>query len=76
MAIASTSATTATCIFTKPAARREPTDPSAAILQGGVRSSYSQQYYARIEAYILRDILPLKQFLHSLPFSFLIRNNY
>jgi hypothetical protein len=76
MATASTSATTTTCIFTKPEDRREPTDPSTARLQGGVQSSYSQQYCARIEAYLLRDILPLEQFLHSLPFPFLIRNNY
>jgi hypothetical protein len=65
-----------TCIFTRPAARREPTDPSTARFQGGVRSSHSQQYYARIKAYLLRDILPLEQFLHSLSFSFLLRNNY
>jgi hypothetical protein len=31
----------------------------------------SQQYCARIEAHLLRDILPLKQFLHSLSFTFL-----
>jgi hypothetical protein len=60
MATASTSATTTTCVFTRPAARREPTDPTTARLQGGVRSSYNQQYYARIEAYLLRDILPLE----------------
>jgi hypothetical protein len=65
-----------TCISTGPAARRETTDPPTARFQEGVRSSHSQQYCARIQAYLLRDILPLKQFLHSLSFSFLLRNNY
>jgi hypothetical protein len=76
LATASTSTTTTTCIFTRPAARRESTDSSAARLQGGVRSSHSQQYCARVEAHLLRDILPLKQFLYPLSFSSLIRNNY
>jgi hypothetical protein len=35
-----------------------PTDPSAARFQGGVQSSNSQQYCARVEAYLLRNILP------------------
>jgi hypothetical protein len=68
--------TTTTRIFPRPAARREPAYSPAARLQGGVRSSHSQQYCARIEAYLLRDILLLKQLLHSLSFSFLKRNNH
>jgi hypothetical protein len=64
---ASTSATTTTCLFTRSAARREPTDPSVARFQGGIRSSHSQQYCAKIKTHLLRDILPLK---HFLSFSF------
>jgi hypothetical protein len=70
LATASTSTTNTTRILPRPAARRELAYSSAARLQGGVRSSHSQQYCARIEAYLLRDILPLKQFLHSSSFSF------
>jgi hypothetical protein len=49
---------------------------SAVRFQGGVRSSHSQQYCARIETYLLRDILPLNSFYIHCHFSFLIRNNY
>jgi hypothetical protein len=75
LATASTFATTTTCIFVRPTARRESTEPSAERLQGGVRSSHSQQYCARVEAYLLRDILPRNQFLHLLSFSFLLKNS-
>src|SRR5688572_6345002 len=70
LATASTSTTNATRLSPRPAARREPAHSPAARLQGAVRSSHSQQYCARIEAHLLRYILPLKQFLHSLSFTF------
>jgi hypothetical protein len=70
LATTSTSTATTTCLFTRSAARREPSDSSAARSQGGIRSSHSQQYCARIKTHLLRDILPLKHFLHSLSFSF------
>jgi hypothetical protein len=76
LATASTSTTNTTRILPRPTARRKPAYSPAARLQGGVRSSHSQQYCARIKAYLLRDILPLKQFFHSSSFSFLIRNNH
>jgi hypothetical protein len=41
LATASTSATTTACLLSRPAARRESTDPSATRFQGGVRSSHS-----------------------------------
>jgi hypothetical protein len=41
LATTSTSATTIACLFSRPAARRESTDPSATRFQGGVRSSHS-----------------------------------
>jgi hypothetical protein len=62
LATASTSAATTTCLFTRSAARREPSFPSAARSQGGIRSSHSQQYCARIKTHLLRHILPLKHF--------------
>jgi hypothetical protein len=55
LAPASTATTIATCSYPKPAARRAP--PTATRLQGGVRSSYSQQHCTRIEAHLLRNIL-------------------
>jgi hypothetical protein len=57
-----TPTTTATNIFPKPAARRAPTHPTATGVQGGIRSSHSQQYCARIKAHLLSDILPPKYF--------------
>jgi hypothetical protein len=35
---------------------------TATRIQGGIRSSHSQQYCARIKTHLLRDILPLKHF--------------
>jgi hypothetical protein len=67
---ASTSAATTTCLFTRPAARREPSDSSPARSQGGIRSSHSQQYCARIKTHLLRDILPLKHFYIHCHFIF------
>jgi hypothetical protein len=54
--------TTTTDLFPKSAARRAPALPTAMWIQGGIRSSHSQQYYARIKAHLLSDILPLKYF--------------
>jgi hypothetical protein len=54
------SATTTTKLFPKPAAKRVPTLSTATGIQGGIQSSHSQQYCARIKAHLLRDILPLK----------------
>jgi hypothetical protein len=70
LATASTSTTNTTHLSPRLAARREPAHSPAERLQGAIRSSHSQQYCARIEAHILRYILPLKQFLHLLSFTF------
>jgi hypothetical protein len=58
-----TTTTTATDLFPKPAARRAPAHPTATGVLGGIRSSHSQQYCARIKAHLLSDILPLKYFM-------------
>jgi hypothetical protein len=70
LATSSTSTATTTCLFTRSAARREPSDSSAARSQGGIRSSHSQQYCARIKTHLLRDILPLKHFYIHYHFLF------
>jgi hypothetical protein len=70
LATASTSTTNATRLSPRPVARREPSHSPAKRLQGAIRSSHNQQYCARIEAHLLRYILPLKQFLHLLSFTF------
>jgi hypothetical protein len=62
LAITPASATTTTDLFPKPAARRAPTLSTATGIQGGIRSSHSQQYCARIKAHLLKDILHLKHF--------------
>jgi hypothetical protein len=58
----------------KPAARRAPALPTTTRLQGGVRSSYSQQYCTRVKAHILSNILLLKYFYFLCHFAFCIRN--
>jgi hypothetical protein len=69
LATASTSATTTTCLFTRTAARREPTDPSAARFQGGIRSSQSTVLCQNQNTYI--EIYPTSEaFSHSLSFYF------
>jgi hypothetical protein len=62
LALSSTAAAIATYLFPKPAARRAPALPTSTGIQGGIQSSYSQQYCARIKAHLLSDILPLKYF--------------
>jgi hypothetical protein len=52
------------------AARREPSDSSAARSRGGIRSSHSQQYCVRVKTHLLRDILPLKHFYIRCHFLF------
>jgi hypothetical protein len=74
LAPASTATTVTTCSFPRPAARRAPTPSTATRLQGGVRSSYSQQHCTRIKAHILRNILPLKYFYLLCHFNFCMRN--
>jgi hypothetical protein len=64
------SATTTTDLFPKPAARRAPALLTATGIQGGIRSSHSQQYCARIKTHLLRDILPLKHFYIHCNFVF------
>jgi hypothetical protein len=59
LASAPTTTTNATYSYPKPAARRAPVCPTTKQLQGGVRSSYSQQHCTRVKAYILRNILLL-----------------
>jgi hypothetical protein len=71
LASASTATTIATYSYPKPAARRAPAPPTAMRLQGGVRSSYSQQHCTRIEAHIIRNILLLKYFYLLCRFYFL-----
>jgi hypothetical protein len=70
LATTPTPTTTTTDLFPKPAARRAPTLSTATGIQGGIRSSHSQQYCAGIKAHLLGDILPLKNFLHSMSFLF------
>jgi hypothetical protein len=74
LAPASTATTIATCSYPKPEARRAPAPPTATQLQGGVRSSYSQQHCTRIEAHKLRNILHLKYFYLLCYFIFCMRN--
>jgi hypothetical protein len=74
LASASTATTIATYSYHKPAARMAPAPPTATRLQGGVRSSYSQQRCTRIEAHILRNILLLKYFYLLCHFTFCMRN--
>jgi hypothetical protein len=74
LAPACTATTIATCSYPKPAARRASAPPTATRLQGGVRSSYSQQHCTRIEAHILRNILLLKYFYLLCHFIFCTRN--
>jgi hypothetical protein len=62
--------TTTTCLFTRSAARREPSDSSTTRCQGGIRSSHSQQYCARVKTHLLRYILPLKHFYIHCHFLF------
>jgi hypothetical protein len=62
LATAPTPTTTATDLFPKPAARRAPAHPTTTGVHGGIRSSHSQQYCARIKAHLLSNILPLKYF--------------
>ena len=50
--------------------QKEANRPSAARFQGGIRSSHSQQYCARIKTHLLRDILPLKHFYIHCHFIF------
>jgi hypothetical protein len=71
LASASTATTIATYSYSKPAARRAPAPPTATRLQGGVRSSYSQQHCTGIKAHILRNILLLKYFYLLCRFYFL-----
>jgi hypothetical protein len=71
---ASTTTTIATYSYPKPAARRASAPPTTTRLQGGVRSSYNQQHYTRIEAHILRNILLLKYFYLLCHFTFCMRN--
>jgi hypothetical protein len=58
-------------LIPKASSQKGASNSPAARLQGAVRSSHSQQYCARIEAHLLRNILPLKQFLHLLSFTFI-----
>jgi hypothetical protein len=74
LAPAHTATTIATYLYLKPAARRALAFPTTTRLQGGVRSSYSQQHYTRIKAHILSNILLLKYFYFLCHFSFCIRN--
>jgi hypothetical protein len=72
LATASTSTTNAT----RPTARRKSAHSPSAGLQRRVRSSHSQYHCARVEAYLLTNILPRQQlFAFSITF-FLIRNTY
>jgi hypothetical protein len=70
----STATIVTTCSFPKPAARRAPAPSTATRLQGGLQSSYNQQHCTRIEAHILRNILPLKYFYLLCHFNFCMRN--
>jgi hypothetical protein len=74
LASAPTATTIATYSYPKSADRRAPARPTVARLQGGVRSSYSQQHCTRVEAYILRNILPLMYFYLLCHFIFCVRN--
>jgi hypothetical protein len=74
LAPAPTATTIATYLYPKPAARRVPALPTTTWLQGGVRSSYSQQYCTRVKAHILSNILLLKYFYFLCHFAFCISN--
>jgi hypothetical protein len=58
----------------KPAARRAPTRTAAAWFLGGIRSSHSQQHCARIQAYLLKNILFLMYLYLLCHFHFCMRN--
>jgi hypothetical protein len=58
----------------KPAARRAPTRTAATWFSGGIRSSHSQQHYARIQAYLLKNILFLMYLYLLCHFNFCMRN--
>jgi hypothetical protein len=74
LASAPTATTISTYSYLKPAAERAPARLAAARLQGGVRSSYSQQHCTRIKTYILRNILLLMYFYLLYHFIFCVRN--
>jgi hypothetical protein len=58
----------------KPATRRAPTRTTTVWFSGGIRSSHSQQHCARIQTYLLKNILFL-MYLHLLcHFNFCMRN--
>jgi hypothetical protein len=72
LALASTATTIATRSYPKPTARRAPAPPTATQLQGGVRSSYSQQHCTRTEAHLLRNILIFEVLLSFISFYFFV----
>jgi hypothetical protein len=58
----------------KPIARREPARTTTAWFSRGIRSSHSQQHCARIQAYLLKNILFLMYLYLLCHFNFCMRN--
>jgi hypothetical protein len=68
------SATITTHSDPKPAARRAPARTATTWFSGGIRSSHSQQHCARIQTYLLKNILFLMYLYLLCHFSFCMRN--